>query len=411
MSDPREKYYKRNYIALITEGFFFTFALSIFSHSTVLPVYVSNLTDNRFWISFLALTFFGLSNGSSILSCVIGVNARSAKWIAVIITGTQRIGLFFIFLSTYLISGSEIVSLSIFFFSYAVYGFTAGMAIPVFSNMISNVMYRNVSSFYGSYTLMGGVAGVISSQLVTFLIATYNFPLNYRYLFLAGLIMAFMSTLVVMFGVKEIPIEKKKKLTYRELPGLVINIFKNNHQFRSFVIVRIFTSAAEMTIPFYIIRVSMIEGVAESFVGVMSAVLLVSNLVFAKLLGNIGDKKGPFFLIQLGCYAGLVASTLAILINSQFLAFPLFILVSITIQAVQVSNNVAVIVYAQTNLVPVYAASSGLIIAPIYSIFSLSGGIFSNRFDFVYLFYFSFLIYGLGLYFSRKYKNRFFVKV
>lgn len=405
----KEKYYKRNYIAMILEGFFFTFALSIFSHSTVLPVYVSNITSNRFWISFLAVTFFGLSNGSSILSCVIGVNAKSAKWISVILTGLQRIGFFFIFLSTYIVTGSESIALSIFFFSYAVYGFTAGMAMPVFSNLISNIIHRNVSSFYGSYALMGGIAGVISSRLVSLFIDDFPFPINYRYLFLLGLIMAMIATLVVIIGVKEVPVTKDFKVTYKELPSIVKDIFKNNHKFRSFVIIRVFTSAAEMTIPFFIIRVSTIPGVSEGFVGTVSMVLLISNLVFAKLLGNIGDKKGPFFLIQIGCLAGILANIVALTMQSQIIAFPLFILVSITIQSVQVSNNVAIIVYAKHNLVPIYSAASGLIIAPIYTLFSLGGGVYAQNFDYSTLFLMSLIIYAFGFILLQSFKKKAFV--
>jgi len=406
--DLREKFYKRNYYVFLMEGFFFSFALTIFSHSTVLPVYISNITTNRFWISFLALTFFGLSNSSTIISSVIGVNAKSAKWIAVILTGTQRIGLFFIFLSTYFLTGSESFSLLMFFVSYSIFGFSVGMANPVFSNMVSNVIHRNVSSFYGSYALAGGIAGVISSQLISYFIDTYNFPLNYRYLFLFGLIMALLSTLTVIFGIKEVPRERFTKITYRELPGIMVKIFKTNHQFRSFILIRMFTSAAEMTIPFFIISVSLISGVNEGVVGVMSTVLLVSNLILAKVMGNIGDKKGPMFLIQVGCVAGFTSNLLALFVSNLFMAGILFILISITIQSVMVSNSVSIIVYSEKYYVPIYAAISGLLAAPIYSIFSLGGGLLARQFDFSLLYYISLGIYLLAGLLAWKFKKQYF---
>jgi MFS family permease len=406
--DKRERYYKRNYYVFLLEGFFFSFALTIFSHSTVLPVYISNITTNRFWISFLALTFFGLSNSSTIISSVIGVNAKSAKWIAVILTGTQRIGLFFIFLSTYFLTGSESFSLLMFFISYSVFGFSVGMANPVFSNMVSNVIYRNVSSFYGSYALMGGIAGVISSQMISYFIDYYAFPLNYRYLFLFGLIMAIMSTLTVIFGIKEVPRDRIVKITYRELPKMMLNIWKENHQFRSFILIRLFTSAAEMTLPFFIISVSLISGVNEGVVGVMSTILLISNLLFAKIMGNLGDKKGPMFLIQLGCVVGVLSNFLALFLSNIYLAGVLFVLISITMQSVMVSNSVSIIVYADKNYVPIFAAMSGLLVAPVYSLFSLGGGLVARQYDFSYLYVFSLGIYLLAGLLAHRFQKQHF---
>lgn len=53
----KEKYLKRNIITLLIEGFFASFAFSLFSQTTVLPVYVSNLTSNTFWISMITFIF------------------------------------------------------------------------------------------------------------------------------------------------------------------------------------------------------------------------------------------------------------------------------------------------------------------------------------------------------------------
>lgn len=402
-TDLREKYYRRNYITMLFEGFFFSFAISIFSYTTVLPVYVSNLSNNKFWISLLIVSFFGLSNASSIFSSVIGVNARSAKWASVIICSFQRLGQFLIYISTFAVTKNSNIALLLFFSSYSLYAVTAGMSSPVFSNMISNIIYRNVSSFYGSYSLVGALSGVLGSQLVRVLIAKYNFPVNYQYLFLSGLVMAIIATFVVIFGVKEIESDNKSKLKFSDLPKIVSGIFKNNHKFRNIIIVRGFIAVAEMTVPFYIIKVSGIEGVSISFVGIMSTVLLLSNLFWSKTLGHIGDKKGPFFLMEISCVAGVLASLLAIFINSSIIAYPLFILVSLTTLSAQLSNSVSVIVYSTKGLVPVFAAMSGLIIAPFYAFSSFGGGLLAEKSDYNILFILSGIIYLLGFIFLRNY--------
>lgn len=75
----KEKYYKRNYVTMLLEAFCVNFAFSIFSYTTVFPVYVQNITSNSFFVALVAVVYFGCSYGSSILSCLVGLNAKSPK--------------------------------------------------------------------------------------------------------------------------------------------------------------------------------------------------------------------------------------------------------------------------------------------------------------------------------------------
>ena len=77
--DLKEKYYKRNYITMLLEAFCVNFAFSIFSYTTVFPVYVQNITSNSFFVALVAVIYYGCSYGSSILSCLVGLNAKSPK--------------------------------------------------------------------------------------------------------------------------------------------------------------------------------------------------------------------------------------------------------------------------------------------------------------------------------------------
>ncbi|MBS5065399.1 MAG: hypothetical protein KHZ58_16670, partial [Hungatella hathewayi] len=124
----KEKYYKRNYVTMLLEAFCVNFAFSIFSYTTVFPVYVQNITSNSFFVALVAVVYFGCSYGSSILSCLVGLNAKSPKWTMILICGLERVGFLFIILSTYVIGSSEALALTTFFASFAVFAISAGMA-------------------------------------------------------------------------------------------------------------------------------------------------------------------------------------------------------------------------------------------------------------------------------------------
>jgi MFS family permease len=397
-----EGQYRRNYIALLLDGFFFSFASSIFSHTTVLPVYVSGLSENRIFISLLAVLFFSLSNGASVLSCVIGVNTRSPKWAAVIICMTQRAGFFLIFLSTWAVTGNRNLAIGLFFFSYAVYGIAAGMSGPVHSTLVSRAIHRNVASFYGTYSLSGALAGIIGAQVIRVLLERYSFPVNYGRLFLLGVAVAMLSTLSLAAGISETKEEKRETMNFSRLPFIFRKILTENKRYRHFLLVRIFAAMAEMCIPFYIIRVQSMDGAGGGTVGIMTTVLLVSNMASAKIIGRIGDRTGPLMMMRIAAGAGVLAAVLALLMPSPVFGYVLFVLVSAAERGAYLATSVAAIRYSEGGMVSIYAALSGIATAPFYALFAFCGGLLANRFSLApvfgasALFYAVSFLYGMG---------------
>ncbi|CRZ35014.1 MFS transporter [Herbinix hemicellulosilytica] len=407
----REKYYRRNYIALMFEGFFVSFAFSIFSHTTVFPVYVSYITENSFFISLVSVIYFGLSYFSSILSCVWGVNAKSPKWISIIICGTQRIGFIAIIISTYFAFSNSAVALTIFFLSFAVYAVAAGMSSPVFYNMVATVIPKKIGGFMGSYSLIGAASGVISSRIMTKILDKYGFPVNYRTIFIIGTVMAVIATFIVVFGVKEVVgEEEKEKIKFSDLPAIVKGLFTKNIPYRRFLITRIILGIAEMTIPFYIIKVGKLEGVTAGFVGTMTTVLLISNMIAGKFMGYIGDKLGPMAMVLIGSVSGVLAAGLALLMPGYQFGYLLFILVSFAQQGITLSTNVAGIYYSDGGHIPILVATTGLVSAPLYIVSSLAGGVLAEKYsiDLVFIIgVFSYLCVAIlsYIYFKNSNKN------
>jgi MFS family permease len=391
-----ERKYRRNYAALLLVGFFCSFASSIFSHTTVLPVYVASLSENRIFISLLAVLFFSLSNGASVLSCIIGINSRSPKWTAVIICLTQRAGFFLIFLSTYAATGNRVLAIALFFFSYAVYGVAAGMSGPVLSVLVSRSIDRNLASFYGTYSVSGALAGIISAQGIRIFLERYPFPVNYGRLFLMGVVVAMLSTISLAVGISETKEEKGEMMNFAQLPKIFRKILAENKRYRNFLLVRIFAAMAEMCVPFYIIRVRSMDGVGEGIIGVMTTVLLVSNMANAKIIGRIGDRIGPSGMMGIAAGAGVLASLLALLMPSPVFGYILFVLVSAAESGAYLATSVANIRYSGGAMVSIYSALSGIATAPFYALFAFCGGIIANKFSIMLVFGVSAVFYALA---------------
>jgi MFS family permease len=396
----REIYYRRNYIALLLDGFFFSFSVGYFSHTTVLPVYVSNLTGNSVFIGLLAVLYFGLSNGAAIFSCVLGVNAKSPKWTSVWVCLTQRVGFILIFISTFAFPGSRNMALLLFFFSFALYTVSAGLTSPVYGAMVSETIHRNVSSFYGSYYLVGSLAGVLGAQPIRIILEKFEFPQNYRWLFLLGLVVAQFSTLSLALGIREVREDHGKSLNFSMLPHELKKILRNNTAYRNFLVVRIFAAMAEMSVPFYIIRVKNLSGGTDSIVGIMTTALLAADMVSSTVLGRIGDRFGPAAVARIAVSSGVLACLLAVFLPSPLWGLLLFVLVSAAVKGMNLAAQVASIHYAERGMVPIYTTASGITAAPFYALFALGGGFLSNRFSILSVFCVSLVLYVTALFIS-----------
>lgn len=403
----QDKLYKRNFWAFMLESFLFSFSLSIFSHTTVLPMYVSNLTDNQFYIGLISLIFFSFSNISSIFSSVIASNSKNAKMVTVFICFLQRIGLALIYSSVFWVSSSKNVALIVFFTSYSFYSVTAGMSSPVFFNLVSRVITRDLSSFFGSYIWAGAVSGFLGSFAVNKLLKMYSFPDNYNYLFLMAVITALLATLAMYFGVKDLGEQNvENKMTFKMLPVKFQDIIKTNKSYRNFIVLKLLFSAAEVAIPFYIIRLTYLDNVSDSISGMMNAIFLLTNLCTAHYLGKLGNKHGSVYLFKISAVFGIIATVFAIILPNIYFGGVIFVCMGIFINAVAIATNVSNIEYAPQNEVPVYSSLTGIIVAPVYALFSMVGGVLVSKTSINAIFILALIIYvGAFIAIRRSYKN------
>ena len=136
-TEKQEAYYRRNYLALLSDALFFSMGYTLFSTDKVRPKYISHLSDKTFYIALMTALFLGVQYSSTIFSCMIGVNAKSPKWISIGVCFLQRIGFVLILLSTFFVEKSLTLALVVFFISLVMYACSNGMSSPLFTQMVT----------------------------------------------------------------------------------------------------------------------------------------------------------------------------------------------------------------------------------------------------------------------------------
>lgn len=397
--EKKEKYYKRNFIALCLESFFFTGALSMFSAENVLPAYVENLSDKTWHIAMISVINYGISYGINIFSCPIGVGAKSPKWTSIIVCFLQRIGFLFIFVSTYTVTQSRELALLMFFLALSSYAFSAGMSTPLFSQMVSVSIYKNISSFYGAYQMAGMASSVIGSLLFTRFLTNYGFPRNFRMTFLVGLLSALVATLVVCIGVKEVTDDRvPEKIRIRDVFSISTKLMREIPEFKHFIIIRVMMGAAEFAIPYYIIVAASKDGAPAGFVGILTTIYLIAKMISSVVAGRIGDKLGPLAVICSSCVFGVLAAALAIISTSWQVSTVMYIMLAFAVNGIIIANSSATNEYTggHSQYVPICSATMNLLCAPLYIIVAFGGAAIAQTFSYSAMFAVALMVYLTG---------------
>lgn len=393
----KERNYKRNFMSLMMEAFLFSFALAMFSPENVLPVYVDSLSEKAIFLALISAIYYGLSYGCTVFSCVLGVNAKSPKWISVVICFLQRIGFFAIFMSTFLAEKNVELALVVFFISFALYSASAGMSSPLFAQMVGTSIHRNVGTFYGAYSMVGSASGVLASLILTQCLSRMAFPISFRTVFMLGLFTALLATGVVSFGVREVTDDRiVEHIRLRDILPISRQILRENRDFRHFALIKVLVGAAEFAIPYYIIVASGLEGTPAGFVGTMTTVYLISKVVSSLILGRIADRFNAIVVLRCACICGALAAFLAIIVKDYRFSYIMYICLAVAVNGVVMSNNVACVSYSKNVRTPIYAAATGLMCAPLYVISSFVGAAIVSYFSYSAVFMIAMAVYTVS---------------
>ena len=399
-------FYRRNYLALLSDALFFSLGSTLFSTDNVLALYVSNLSEKPIYIALMTALFFGFQYGASVLSCVIGVNARSPKWISIGVCFLQRVGFAIILLSTFFLKRSVSLALLLFFVSLVLYAISYGMSSPLFTQMVTFSIHKNIGSFFGVYYLVCNFSGVLATSFFAYCISRFVFPMNFRVVFLFGTVMATMSTITLSIFLREVTDERvREHILFRDVFRIGIDIFRADGKFRRFALTRAIAGAVEFTVPYYILYAGTLPNLPDGFLGIMATIYLVAKMLGSAVFGKIADKFGVLAVLRGGCVCGLAAALLSITVTDYRMAYVFYAILAFSTISISMSNQIASVEYSKGVRTPFYAAIIGIMCSPVAIITSLCGAALASRFSYKFLFAIAIVIYVIAL-FSSYFLNR-----
>jgi MFS family permease len=365
-----------NYIANIVDGAFFGCALGFASFTTVLPLFVSTLTNSAILIGLIpAFHNTGFQLPQLFLAKKVG-HMTSFKPAVLAYTIHERFPIVLLALVAALIPviGAQF-GLALTFLLLAWQGLGAGFTANPWQNFINKIIPNEyLATFFG---VQGSAANLLSSGgaiAAGFILESVTQPYNFSICFLAAGVF-FVASWVSLRSSREIP-HVIHSTGFISLPfwKTITTILRKDPAFRWYLLSRNIAQFGTMATAFYTVYAVRQHGMSEITIGIMTSVLLISQTISNPLLGWIADRWSRRYILELGTVAAGISSLLAWLATDTSPFFMIFILAGISNTVSWTIGMAFTLSFGNEEERPTYVGMANTLIAPSAILAPLIGG-------------------------------------
>ena len=379
-----QKNLRHNYIVNIFDGGFFGFALGFASFSTILPLFISTLTNSAVLIGLIPAfhnTGFQLPQlfYAKRVSKMTTYKPSVVAW-----TIHERLPFLGLALVAFFIPviGPQL-GLVLAFILLAWQGLGAGFTANPWQNMINKVIPADyLATFFG---MQGSAANLLSSVgavAAGVVLEKVPAPINFSLCFIAAGLL-FGGSWIALNMTREIP-HTINHAGFLSLPfwESIKTILKKDPGFRWYLVVRNLSQFGTMAFAFYTVYAVKHHGLSEVTIGIMTGVLLITQTIANPLLGLLADRWNRRYVLEAGTIASAVSSLLAWLLPDASAFFLIFILAGIANTVYWSIGMAFTLSYGTDEERPTYVGMANTLIAPSAIIAPLIGGTMADAFGY-----------------------------
>jgi MFS family permease len=375
---------RHNTIVNLLDGAFFGSALGFASFVTVLPLFVSSLTDSALLIGLIpAIHMMGWQ-----LPQLFTANRLSQEKLyrpsvlkATIHERLPFLGLALI--AWFSTSLDRPVALTLTFTLLVWQGLGGGFAANAWQSMIGKIIpSERRGTFFGlqsaAANLLSSGAAVLAGLILAQFIAPHNFSLVFLLAAVSmGISFFFLSRTHEPESIRPDP-PVPPQMFWSNLGA----ILQRDGNFRWFLGARMLSQLAIVAFSFYTVYVVRYHGLSEVEVGIMTGVLLGVQTLVNPLIGWIGDHLSQRLAMEIGAGAAALSALLAWWAPSPAWFYLVFVLAGVANAALWTVTLAMTLKFGQEAERPVYIGLSNTLVAPATILAPLLGGILADRLGF-----------------------------
>jgi len=392
---PNEQFIQRNlrnnFTVNMLDGGFFGMALGFASFITIIPLFVSQMTDSALLIGLIpAIHSAGWQLPQLLTADQLSRVKRfkpSVLW-ATIHERLPILGLAGV--AWFLPQMNTQTALALTFLLLIWQGLGGGFTANAWTNLVSKIIPANLhGTFFGMQTAAFTGMEAIAAILAGLILERFDSPLDFTICFLAAVLAMVISYFTLMLAREP---DATPQAT-NELPSNFWKesrrILRSNRNFVTFLGVRSLSQFATMALSFYTIYAVWHFGVSEFTAGVMTTSFLVANILASLVMGRLADRWSPRMVMSLGALGASLSALTAWLAPSATWFYLALILASTGIVAtwtipVPLTNQ-----FSSESERPFYIGLSNSLTAPSAILAPILGGWLADVFGFQATFFVS----------------------
>lgn len=371
---------KHNFTVNLLDGAFFGLALGFSSFVTILPLFVSTLTNSATIIGLVP----AFHNVGWQLPQLLTANkvARQKHIKPMVLRNTLHERLPFLGLAVVALLIPRIgiqAALILTFVMLAWQGLEGGFTANPWQSMIAKIMPPDRrGTFFGSQSSVANLMASMSAIAAGFILEKFDNHLDFALLFV-------LTALIMVISMIFLSMTKEPERDTQELPPTQIPlwssmkaILKRDVNFRWFLTARILSQIAMMGFAFYTVYAVRVHQVSESGVGIMTGILLGAQIVANPIMGWIGDHWSNLAVMKIGITAAILSALLAWWAPAPAYFYLVFLLTGIANVSIWTIGLAIVLEFGHEAEQPVYIGMANTLVAPANILAPFLGGWLSD---------------------------------
>jgi len=366
---------KRNFFANILDAGFWFFGDSFVAAYTILPVFMSTLTDSPILIGMIpALEGAGWFFPQLFLAK--HLESKNRRLPLVLKLGIfDRLPYLFLALGAFLVlKVDQTVAIVMFLVFYGIKVFSSGVVALPWQELIATVIpVSHRGRYWGFSLVLGKLLGMFGAMISGLMLARIIYPLNYAYMFLIGFVCAAISYIFLSLNV-EPEIERQKSAINISVWGRIKAILHTNKNFAAFLVNRGFVFLSFMGLGFVTVYGIERFNLPISYSAIFAGVMLSTEIVGYAIWGAVGDRDGYKRVIEVS-NGFLIAGLLALLfVESVWGLYVVFGILSFAHSGEYIADQNIAMEFGKEADRPTYIGMSKTLIGPFLLAAPIIGG-------------------------------------
>jgi MFS family permease len=367
-----------NFTVNLLDGAFFGFASGFTSYVTILPLFVSTLTDSPILIGLVPAIHAAGWQLPQLFTAGWISRQKHIKPLVVSLTALERFPYAGLALLAFLLPGLDPqVTLVIVFILLVIQGLGAGLTANPWSSMVGKIIpAERRGTFFG---LQAGAANLLASVSAVFaglLLSRFSGWAGFGWCFLLATIILLLSWIFIALTREPATIRPEPEEAPQATNSLanLRRILRENGNFRWFLAARLTSQLSLMGYAFYSIYAVNHLAVSKIQIGWMTGVLMGANVLANIGMGWIGDRWGHRSVMKAGLLSMSLSALFAWWAPSGGWFFLVFILAAIGNVATWTVALAMTLEFGTDEERPTYIGLANTLVAPANILVPFLGG-------------------------------------